>query len=468
MFVNNCFWVIWMDEATLKDWLDQHHVEVIRTHATNLDGHAIGKCLSRDKFLKSLPAGHTISDMSLASDFTGTPHATVWHEMRHGQFGDILMQPDLSTLTPDGTDPDLGHVVCDFTSVTGEAISLCPRSLLRRLVNEVDSIGYQVRASFELEFLIYRNSFDEARQKGYRNLDPATASTAPNVYLLRNTHHVKAFMNEVVGRMNRQKFAWEAWHDEGGIGQVEMNFPPADPMDAADKVARVRQLIYEVAVDLNMAVTFMPMMQSGYGNGLHIHHSLLNRDDSPAFHAGGQRSELMNQWIAGIVATMPGATSILCPSFNAYRRLRDFTSPPVIASWGEENKTACLRAISRDASLTRLEHRLPGGDANPYLALAVILAGGLAGCRHKLTPPPELRVIGWGLPDDVPRLPNNILLAADALARDEHLPEMLGQDFIDYWIDSRKLEWLTFHKESGDATATRTTDWEYFRYFQLL
>lgn len=468
-----------MDEPTIEEWMDRHHVEIVRTQATTLDGLGVGKYLGRKKFLDSLPNGHAISDMALAGDPSGTPHLTFWHDFRHAEFGDILLRPDIDTLIWDGTDPDLGHCICDFVDAAGSEIPLCPRTLLKEVYGQVQALGYQAKAAFELEFFLYRDSFEQARRRGYKNLDPVTASTQQNIYLLRNAHHAKPFMNEVIKRLNWQRVAWESWSDEGGVGQVELNFPPADPISAADTIVRARQLIYEVAADLGLSVTFMASLSPGYGNGLHVHHSLQeiettniepNADDAEAaaFLSEGNRSPLLMQWIAGITKTMPGATSLLCPSYNGYRRLQAFSSPPVTPTWGEENKTAGLRVISRTPKSARIEHRLPGGDANPYLVLATIFAGGLAGVRHNLSPPPELKHVGWGMPEDVEKLPNNIMAAADALAADTYLAESLGQGFIDYWINTRKLEWLNFHNECGDTDSKVATDWELRRNFELI
>lgn len=457
-----------MDEPTIEEWMDRHHVDVVRTHATTLEGHGVGKYLNRPKFLKSLPDGHSIADMALAMDPSGFPHLTFWHEFRHAQLGDIHMRPDINTIVSDGTDPDLGHCLCDFVDVYGNDISVCPRSLLRRTTEKVNDLGYRVKAAFELEFFLYKNSFESARRRGYKNLEPVTASNMQNIYLLRNAYRYQSFMNEVIKRMNWQAFGWESWSDEGGVGQIELNFSPCDPVTAADRIVRARQLIYEVAVDLDMSVTFMSTTSPGYSNGLHVHHSLQREDGSAAFLSDGKRSDLFLQWIAGITSTMAGATSLLCPSINSYRRLKEFTSPPVTASWAEENRSAGLRIFSRSESLARIEHRLPSGDANPYLALAVILAGGLTGVNHKLTPPDEMALIGWGLPDEVERLPNSLMKAVTALEADTHLVEVLGQDVIDYWVNTRKLEWLSFHDECGDADTKSTTDWEYKRCFELV
>jgi len=296
-----------VDEPTLEEWSDRHHVEIVRTHATNLDGLGVGKYVKREKFLKSLPKGHTIADMALAQDITGNPHLTVWHDFRHGEFGDICLQPAIDTIVSDVPDPALGHCLCDFVSIQGAPLELCPRTLLKRVTSDIAALGYNVKAAFELAFFISHNSFEQARRRGYRNLQPAPASTNPNIYLLRNAHHAKPFMDEVIKRLNWQKFSWESWSDEGGVGQVELNFSPADPVTAADTIVRARQIVYEVAVDLDMCISFLPSLGAGYGNGLHVAPSLPHTDGSAAFLQDGAMSSLMQHWIAGITATMAGA-----------------------------------------------------------------------------------------------------------------------------------------------------------------
>lgn len=457
-----------MDEPTLEEWLDRHHVEIIRTHATTLDGTVVGKYVNQPKFLKSLPEGHNIADVALAMDIAGTAHLTFWHDFRCSTIGDIHLRPDIDTIIWDGIDPDLGHCICDFVDTEGNEISLCPRSLLRRITKEVKTLGYDVKAAFELEFFLYNNSFESARRRQYKNLDPLTASTNQAIYQARNAYRVKPFMDEVIKRLKWQKFDWESWSDEGGVGQVELNFAPQDPVSAADTISRARQLIHEVAVDLDMSVTFMARPAAGYANGLHIHHSLIDQSGTPVFADENGRTDFLLHWLAGILATTHGATSVLCPTINSFRRFAEFSAPPTTASWGEENKSAALRVVSRAPDAARIENRVAAGDANPYLALAVILAGGLAGIKHDLTPPPELTNIGWGLPEDVERLPGTLMKAAEALEADRYLADVIGQDVIDYWINSRKWDWMNFHAAGVDPDARETTDWEFNRYFEMI
>lgn len=459
-----------IEASSLNDWLDRHHVNVVRTFATTLDGPAIGKYIHREKFTKCLPTGHTIADMSLFMDLSGMPHLTFWHRDRSAVFGDIYLRPDLHTLISDGTDPDLGHVICDFANEAGEALEICPRSTLKRMIDELTRLGYTMKAVCELEFYLYDESYADLRRKKYRNAKPVGASRSQNIYQLRSAYHATTFMNEVTRRLDWKQIAWEGWNDEGGVGQLELNLVPCDPVTAADNVVRTKQILYEVAVDLDMAVTFMARPGDGYGSGMHIHHSLLEGDEPAFFDPGAadNRSTLMNHWVGGLIETLPGAVSYLCPTVNAYRRIQDFSAVPVAANWGEENKSTALRLISRTAGASRVEYRIGSSDLNPYLALAVIIAGGIAGVRHRIEPPPEFTRLAWGLPDTIARLPDSISKAAHALARDELLVEMLGRDVIEYWAKSRENEWLAFHTEGGDPDSKSVTDWEFERYFELI
>lgn len=456
-----------MDKAKLQDWLDRHHVGVVRTFATTLEGVAVGKHLHRDKFMKSLPDGHTISDMALSMDLSGFPHMTFWHDQRTSMLGDVHLKPDLTTLISDGTDPDLGHCICDFADLQGNPLELCPRSTLKRLVAELASLGYTMKTTFELEFYLFQESFDDARRKGYRNLRPVTTSAAPIIYLLRNTSQQAPFMREVLRRLDWKGIKWEGWNTEAGTGQIELNLVPVDPVTAADQVQRTRQIIFEVALDLGLSATFMAKPGDSYGSGMHIHHSL-EKDGKAAFFSEGGRSAFVLEWVAGLVATLPGAVSFLSPTINSFRRMVDFAAVPTIALWGEENKSAAIRLVSSSASAARVEYRIGAADLNPYLALAVIVASGLAGIRRHLTPPPEFHRLGWGLPGEYERLPNTISKAAAALKADDLLAEGLGRNFVDYWINTRENEWLAFHTEGGDPESSNVSDWELSRYFALI
>jgi glutamine synthetase len=159
---------------------------------------------------------------------------------------------------------------------------------------------------------------------------------------------------------------------------------------------------------------------------------------------------------------------VLCPTVNSYRRLVGWAAAPTTATWAEDNKSTAVRVLTRSATASRIEHRLAAADANVYLVLAVVLAGGLAGLRHAIEPPPAFPYAGWGLPEGYPHLPNTISKAADALDADVHLREELGAGFVEFWTNTRRWEWLMFNTTGGDASADAVTDWELKRYFELM
>lgn len=454
----------------LPDWLDRHHVDIVRTYATSLDGPGVGKHIHRSKFAKTLPQGHTIADMALFMDLSGFPHVTFWHDQRSGTLGDIYLKPDLDTLISDGTNANLGHCIGDFADANGEGLRLCPRSTLKRMVAELAEAGYTMKATCELEFYLFKESFADIARKKFQNLDPVSANSLPGIYRVRNSYLAGDFMDEVIKRMEWKGIAWEGWNDEAGVGQIELNLVPDSPVQLCDSVVRTKQILYEVAVDMGMAVTFMAKIGDGYGSGMHIHHSL-HRDGEPVFFDGtspDRRADLLKHWIGGLMATLPGAVAYLSPTVNAYRRMVDFSAVPMAVTWGEENKSAALRLITQSPSATRVEYRIGAADLNPYLALAVIIAGGLAGIRNNLEPPPEFHEIAWGLPEGYPMLPNSISKAAKALLEDKYLKEVLGEDVVTYWAKSREHEWLSFYTEGGNPESTSVSQWEFDRYFAIV
>lgn len=458
-----------MTPDELGAWLDEHHITTVRTEGINLDGLVLGKHINRAKFERSLPLGPAMSDLVFAWDIGGTPQLGWWADFRQSALGDVHQRPDLSTLVASPNRPGMANVLVDHALTDGTPLPICPRVVLRNVVDQLAARGITASAAYELEFMLYHESYDDARRAHYRNLSPIGTPTSLG-YTTHNAHYVAPFMDEVVRRLDGLGIPWEAWSDEAAPGQVELNFVPADALTAADRVFRAKQVIKEVALDRGECATFMAKTTDEFGSGMHIHHSL-RRDGTSVFfdaNAADNRTDDMRHWIGGLVATMPAAVSVLAPTINSYRRMVGFAAAPTTPTWGEENKSTGLRVISRSEKLARIEHRLASADVNIYLALAVILAGGLAGLDGAIEPPPEYHKLAWGGPPGTEALPSSISLAADELASDKLLPTVLGEAFVDYWVHTRRWEWLMYNTTGGDAQATTVTDWELDRYFEFV
>ena len=450
-------------------WLAAHEITTVRTEGVSPDGLVLGKHLARAKFERSLPLGPAVSDIAFAYDLGGTPYLGWWDDWRQECLGDIHQRPDLATLVITPQRPDMAACMVDHVDVAGRPLPVCARSVLKDVVSRLESHGLTARAAFEIEGMVFSESYADARAKGYRALTPL-GLPAPLGYTTQDAYRMAPFLDEVVRRLDGMGIPWEAWSAEAAPGQFEINLEPADPVTAADRTMRVRQVVREVAADTGRSATFMARPTDGYGNGTHIHHSL-ERADGSAFHdrsAPDGRSPLMRHWIGGLLETMPAAHSILTPTVNSYRRLVPFAAAPTTVTWAEENKSVACRVVSRDPKLARVEHRVGAGDVNPHLALAAVLAGGLAGIEAAVEPPPETRLVAWGLPDSFPHLPTSIGAAADALERDKALIDILGAPMVHHWVQTRRWEWIMFNTTGGDAEADQVTDWELMRYFEIV
>lgn len=453
----------------LSDWLDANEITTVRTDAITVDGMSVGKHLSRRKFERSLPLGPAISDLVLSCDPGGQFYQGFWGDWRSGIFGDIHQRPDLSTLELLPGSPGVATCIADHVNMAGESLSICPRGVLQRVVGELDKLGYNALVACEVEVMLFYESFSEARAKGFRNLT-GIGSPVSLAYLNQSAHQQSTFMAEVTQRLDKLRIPWDGWNDEMAPGQVELNLPHTDPLAAADHTHRVCQVFREVAYDLDNSVTFMSKSSKGWGNGMHIHHSL-QQNGEPVFYDAEDTnglSKVMRRWLAGLMATMNGTVSLVTPTVNSYRRMVEFGAAPTTPTWAEENKSTAIRLVTRNPRLARIEYRIGSGELNPYLAVAAILAGGIAGLNEEIDLPQPTTGIAWGLPDDQPRLPNNMIAAADALESDTRLAGVLGNEFVQHWVNTRRWEWSMYTSQCDNPEAEDVTDWELNRYFELV
>lgn len=448
-------------------WLADNEVVGVRLIGSNHDGVALGKHVSASKFLSALEKGSALADTSFGLDVAGdVALGWDWGSWR-GEVADVVLVPDAATLRLDPARPGWASVICDFADPSGEPIPVCFRSTLKRLVGELSEQGCEVSVSPEIELIAFEEPIAEVRARGYSELTPLGGPTRVT-YVMSRSPDLTELMDAGMARLAELGIEWECWSAETAPGQAEINLPPADPVSTADAVIRTKLAMREVAAELGRSVTFIAFgIDEALGSGMHLNLSV-SRDGANAFFdpdAEGNRSELMRRWLAGMLATMPGAQSFLSPSVNSYRRLVDITGPPTSVTWGEDNKSVALRTVTREPSASRIEHRLAASDCNLYAALSVLLAGGLVGMEDGLEPPPAFEGMAWALPEGaVEMLPTSIRTAAAALAADEPLRRKLGPEAVDYWLGTRQWEWVAFHTHGGEPD--RVNEFELRRYFE--
>jgi glutamine synthetase len=454
------------DANEIGQWLEANGISSVRLQATNHDGLVLGKHLAVSKFLAALDKGVPVADTCFGVDFSGdVAVGWDWGGWR-GEVTDIVLMPDPATLVADPELPGLASVICDYTDDEGNPLPACYRGLLKRMIARLGERGYAASVATELEFMAFEESIQEARANGYRGLTPLGGGTRVTYTIARP--EAGPLIDAVLRRLDSLGIAWESWSSETAPGQFEINLPPVDALAAADGVTRTKLALREISAAQGRSVTFMAYgIDEHLGGGLHLNLSLNGGGENAFYNDSepGNRSELMCRWLAGLLRTMPAAMSFFTPTVNSYRRLVELTGPPMTVTWGEDNKSAALRTVTRNPASSRIEHRVPSSDCNVYLALAVILAGGLIGMEDGLAAPPELEEMAWLLPSEAaPRLPDSLTKAAAALAADERLAAMLGRDVVDYWLGSRRWEWIAFHTKGGDPDAVG--EFELNRYFE--
>ncbi|NHE64808.1 glutamine synthetase [Rhodococcus sp. D-46] len=438
--------------------------KAFRLEATNHDGSFMGKNVTPAKFASGRESGFAFADILFAIDMgTDIVFGDAYPDWR-GNLYDISMIPDMSTLVR--WKPGVDSVIGDFWLKDGRPVPICPRNMVRLLIDRLAALGYTATVAVEIETTLFEESIQEARARGYRGLTPLGGDTGSTYCLARSADWID-YMEAVTDRLDQLGIVWEAWTDEAAPGQTELNIAPTEPLALADAWVRTKQVMREIACEKGCSVTFMAKPTAGFGQGAHINLSL-QRDGVNQFYSPDGPSEVMLQAVGGLMATMAGNTLLALPQITSYRRLVDVSGPPTTISWGVNNKTAALRAIAGHPNYSRLEYRVPGSDVNPYYALAGVLAGVIAGIERKMQAPPQVDDMAWCLPDycGVARIPDSITKAIAALDADEILREYLGDEFVDFWTASRRWEWMEFHTKGGDPY-TELSEWESRRYFEF-
>src|SRR3954452_4841234 len=301
----------------------------VSIEATNHEGRLLGKNVSLAKFSAGRQSGFAFADILFAIDLNNEIVLGDAFPDWRGNLYDIHMVPDMSTLVE--WKPGLDSVIGDYWLKDGTPVPICPRNLVRKLVDRLSEVGYAATVAVEIEATLFEESIHEARARGYRDLTPLGGSTGATYHLARSKDWVD-YMEAVVDRLDRVGITWEAWTDEAAPGQTELNLAPTDPLTLCDNWARTRQIMREVAFEQEHTVSFMAKPTAGFGQGAHINLSLQSDGVNQFFDEDGL-SELMRRAVGGLLATMAGATSIMLPQITSYRRLVDLTGPPTTVSW---------------------------------------------------------------------------------------------------------------------------------------
>ena len=351
-------------------------------------------------------------------------------------YGDFVLAPDLASLRRIPWLEGTALVLCDVLWHDGSPVPPSPRQVLKRQVERATEAGFTAKFGSELEFFLFKETFEEVRDKHFRNLTPSVPYILD--YHVLAASYDEGFLRAVRNGMVGAGIPVESSKGEAWAGQHEINFRYADAVTMADNHVVYKNGIKELAHQHGCSVTFMAKPDHTWvGSSCHVHGSLWHGDE-PAF-AG--ESEVFKQFLAGWIACARELALFLAPNVNSYKRYAAGSWAPTTLAWGHDNRTCGFRIVGHGAGL-RVETRIPGADVNPYLAFAALLTAGLHGIEQELAPPPALE--GNAYVSDVERFPGTLREAISALEQGEMARAALGDDVVDHYLNYARHEQALF------------------------
>jgi glutamine synthetase len=438
----------------LKDAVADGTVDTVLLAIVDMDGRLQGKRLTASHFLENvLEHGAEGCNYLLAVDVDmNTVGGYAMASWERG-YGDFEMAPDLATLRPVPWQEGTVLVMADIRWLDGRDVVASPRQILRRQLARLAERGLSAMAGTELEFIVFRDSYESAWHKGFRDLEPANLYNVD--YSLLGTARVEPLIRRIRNSMADAGMRVEDSKGECNLGQHEINFRYGDALSVADDHAIYKNGAKEIAAQEGMSITFMAKWDEREGSSCHIHLSLSDQDGGG--NAFAADDELFRSFLAGQLDCLRELTLFFAPQVNSYKRFVPGSFAPTAVAWGNDNRTCSMRVVGEGQG-RRLENRLPGADVNPYLALAAMIAAGLHGVERglDLEAPHE----GNAYESEKPHVPRNLYAARDLFGASAVAREAFGEEVVDHYLNRARVE--------IDAYEATVTEWERFRGFERL
>jgi len=447
----------------LTERVEHGAIETVIVAFTDHYGRLMGKRFDARFFVdEALEHGAHACDYLLTVDIEMNPVPGYRFANWERGYGDFHLVPDLATLRTASWLEKSALVLCDVHELDSHArAAVAPRSILRAQVERAAGAGFTALAASELEYYLYRGTQREALAKGWRGLEPVGHTLED--YDLRQGARTEPFHAQARRALAASGVPVETSKGEWGLGQHELNVRYADALTMADRHAVYKQCLKELADQHGLALTFMAKVAADQaGSSCHIHMSLA-RDGENAF-AGDERcgpvsgSALFRHFLAGWIAHARELMPFYAPTVNSYKRYQSASWAPTRLAWSHDNRTAGFRVVGHERSL-RIECRIPGADANPYLAFAASLASGLDGIERKLEPPPCFEGDLYAA-RELARVPANLREALQGFEASGFARDAFGSEVVEHYAHFFRSEW--------EAWERAVTDWERQRYFERI
>jgi glutamine synthetase len=450
-----------MDLDQLTAAIQAGSVDTVIVAFPDLQGRPVGKRMTGSFFLDHVKAnGMEACDYLLAVDVDMDPLPGYRFANWEGGYGDVVGQIDPSTLLELPWLPGSVMLLCDLTDHHGTPIEVSPRQILRRQIDRLTERGWVLNCATELEFYLFKESFEEASHKGWRELTPHVDTIED--YQILQTSRDEYVLRRVRNELVAAGLPVESSKGEAGRGQHEVILTYTTPLEMADHHLVLKNAVKEIASQEGRAATFMAkwtMAESGSSS--HIHASLWDADGNALMDGGDSASGLSTlgeRFLAGQLHAARQLAWCFAPYVNSYRRYVPNSWAPTAIAWGQDNRTCGFRIVGHGSS-RRIESRVPGADVNPYIALAATIAAGLYGIDHEL----ELEAPFEGnayVADDVDRLPFTLADAIETFSTSEVALEAFGDDVHYHLLNTARQEWMKAN--------LHVTDWELARNFERI
>jgi glutamine synthetase len=442
----------------LRVEVGEGEVDTVILAFTDMQGRLQGKRLSAEFFLDEVAEHYSEGcnyllavdvDMNTVDGYAMSSWST--------GYGDFVLRPDMDTMRRVPWHPATALVIADLTWLDGSPVAASPRQILQRQTDRLAERGWEALAGTELEFVVYNDTYEQAAEKNYANLEPANQYNVD--YSILGTSRIEPLLRRIRNGMSGAGMYVESAKGECNLGQHEIAFRYAEVVTTCDNHSIYKTGAKEIAAQDGMSITFMAKPNAREGNSCHIHLSLRGEEGQPVLAGDGPYglSKTGEHFLAGQLAALRELTLCYAPNINSYKRYVPGSFAPTAVRWGVDNRTCALRLVGHGQSL-RPENRVPGGDVNPYLAVAAMIAAGLNGIEHELPLEPEFA--GNAYADDSVRVPHTLRDALELWENSELAAAAFGTEVVEHYANYARVELAAF-----DAAVT---DWELRRAFERL
>ena len=449
----------------LRASVDAGEIDTVVVALTDMQGRLQGKRFHARFFLDEVVAHNTEACAYLLA--VDTEMNTVdGYQLASWEtgYGDFMLIPDMNTLRPVPWQPGTVLLLADVAGLEATPgaenapVRVSPRQMLRAQLDRAAALGWTALAGTELEFVVFEGNYENAWDRGYRDLVPANRYNAD--YSVLGTGRIEPLLRDIRNSMTGAGLYVESAKGECNLGQHEIAFRYADALTTADQHTIYKTGAKEIAARHGYALTFMAKPNEREGNSCHIHLSFREADGTPVMAGDGPfgLSPAGESIMSGLLAGLRELTLLLAPTINSYKRFARGSFAPTTVAWGPDNRTCALRLVGHGPSL-RVECRVPGGDVNPYLALAGLVAAAMSGIEEPRPLEPPLTGNAYAA-SSLPQVPSTMSEALALWESSELAANAFGKDVVSHYATMARVELEAF----GRAV----TDWELRRYFERI